>query len=302
MSSRPTFASFWAGDTLSAYELACMSSVVQRGYKLHLYSYGRIQNAPEGIAICDARAIVDEHFVHGFFIKGKPSLSHFSDLFRYRLFQKTDHIWIDSDMIILRELDISIPSLFIAREDAENLCGAIMRIEGNHPELLNLLRNTEAVATRELAWGETGPRLLTKVFGAKRLAEAAFDAEQFYPLHYTEFWKAFLPECKEECEHACRNAYTVHLWNSVVGHLGIWKRFMPPHGSYLADCFVSDGTDSFFEDAYPAAIMRQMVDNWRLRINGADLALGQLARQVIPGLKRTVERRGALLRLSLKRV
>ena len=40
----------------------------------------------------------------------------------------------------------------------------------------------------------------------------------------------------------------------------------------------------------------------RLRMNGADLPLGQLARQVIPGLKRAVERRGALFRLSLKRV
>ena len=302
MTARPEFASFWAGGSLSAYELACISSVVQRGHALTLYSYDKITNVPDRVVEADARAIVDERFVHGFLIKGKPSLSHFSDLFRYRLFEQTQAIWIDSDMLMLKPLELAIPPVFLAREDASRLCGAIMRIQSDHPLLPSLVQSTEEVADRELVWGETGPRLLTKVFGVKELAEAAYGAELFYPLHYTELWKAFLPEHREECEAMCADACTVHLWNSVVGHLAVWKKFMPPVGSYLESRFRSDGTVHFFADAYPVAIMRQMVENWRLRMNGGDLALGQLARQVIPGLKRTAERRGANLRLSLRRV
>lgn len=302
MTEIPAFASFWAGGSLSAYESACLSSIVQRGHELTLYSYSKITNVPDGVREGDAREIVEERFVHGFLIKGKPSLSHFSDLFRYRLFEQTDLVWIDADMLMLKKLDVAMPPLFLAREDSNRLCGAIMRIDRGHKDLPALVRSTEAVADRELVWGETGPRLLTKAFGVKELAGSAYPPEMFYPLHYTEFWKAFLPEHKEECERLCRDALTVHLWNSVVGHLGIWKRFMPPAGSYLESRFQLDGTAHFFDDAYPAAIMRQMVDNWRFRMSGADLALGQLARQVIPGIKRTAERRGANLRLSLKKV
>jgi hypothetical protein len=297
-----TFASFWSGGDLSAYELACLSSVVKHGYELKLFSYQNISNVPDNIQMADAREIVEERYVNGFLIKGKPSLSHFSDLFRYRLFQRTEHIWIDGDMMLLKPLDFSIPPLFIAREDAANLCGAIMRIEGQSAQLSTLVRASEEVAERELVWGETGPRLLTKVFGINQLDEAAFPQDLFYPLHYTELWKAFLPAFTAESEQLCRKAYSVHLWNSVVGHLGIWKRFMPPVGSYLANCFKADGTDRFFEDAYPTQVMRQMIDNWHMRLTGTDLALGQLARQVLPGVRRTLERKRSQLRLQLKRL
>ena len=62
--------------------------------------------------------------------KGKPSLSHFSDLFRYRLFEKTDMIWIDCDMLLLKEFgSFKFPApcwpRSMPRACAARLCGWI---------------------------------------------------------------------------------------------------------------------------------------------------------------------------------
>jgi hypothetical protein len=220
--SKPSFATFWAGEGFPAYEAACLSSFVRHGYEMAVYSFDEISNLPPGVELRPAGEIVEQRFVHAFLIKGKPSLSHFSDLFRYRLFQKTQATWVDSDMYLLRPFDIELPTTLLAREDAQALCGAIMRLDQANPALGQLVDKTEAVAGRNLVWGQTGPRLLTSVFGADVMARS-YGPEQFFPIHYDEFWKVFLPEYQAECAALCEKAYTLHLWNNIVTKVGVCR-------------------------------------------------------------------------------
>ena len=288
--STPTFATFWAGRRVAAYEAACLSSFSRLGYQMTVYSYSEIENLPAGVSSRPAAEIVDERFMSAFLIKGVPSLSHFSDLFRYRLFQNTDAIWVDSDMYLLREFDIELPSTLLARESEDELCGAIMRLNSADPALARLVERTEEVAGRELAWGATGPRLLTAVFGS-RVLNASFGPDVFFPVHYDEFWKVFLPRYRAECEELCRRANTLHLWNNVVAKVGVWKDVLPPPGSYLYEQFVAHGMTDLFRGVFPADVMENVIDNYRMRMSGAFGDITKLARLAIPGLRRRTLRR-----------
>lgn len=286
-----SFATFWAGKTVSAFEAACITSFLARGYEYIVFSYDALDNLPLGATLRDAREITEEANVRRFLIQGRPNLSHFSDLFRYELFRRTDHIWVDTDMLLLRPLDLPSCDQLLAKEDPSTLCGAIMRLDGAHPSLDALIAKTEALRDRDLVWGATGPRLLTAVFDRHTIMQKAYDPKFFFPVHYDQSWKAFLPEFRDECVALCQSAYTTHLWNDRVMKIGVWKRFCPPVGSFLETQFRADGSLHFFDDVYPAAVMQNMIDNWRFRCEGGDIGLGQLMRRAIPSAQLTFRRR-----------
>ena len=288
---QPSFATFWAGKAISAFEAACITSFVNQGYEYTVYSYDRLENLPAGASLRDAREITEETNVGRFMIRGRPNLSHFSDLFRYELFKRTDHIWVDADMLMLRPLALPSYDQLIAKEDPSTLCGAIMRLDSRHPSLGTLIEKTKALRDQELVWGATGPRLLTAVFDRRTIMQQAYDAKLFFPVHYDQSWKMFLPEFRDECLELCRPAYTTHLWNDRVMKIGVWKKFCPPVGSFLETRFRADGSLRFFEDIYPENVMQNMVENWRFRCEGGDIGLGQWMRQAIPSAQLTFRRR-----------
>ena len=291
---RPAFATFWAGEAITPFEAACCLSFVDRGYDYTVFSYDRILNLPKGVLLRDAREITPEENVGRFIIKGKPNLSHFSDLFRYELFQKTNAVWVDLDMLLLRDFDLPGYEQLLAKEDPVTLCGAIMRLRRSDPKLGTLIDQTKALRDQEIVWGATGPRLLTAVFSRRTIMKEAYSPSYFFPLHYDSSWKAFLPEYADECAALCSQSYTAHLWNDRVMKIGIWKRFGPPVGSFLHNCFSSNKSLKFFDDLYPVEVMRSMVTNWRFRCAGGDIGLGQWMRQAVPSAKLTVRRRLSL--------
>ena len=268
-----------------------MASFVRQGYGYTVYSYNEIENLPPGVEYADAAEITEARDAQRYIIRGRPNLSHFTDLFRYKLFSRTQHIWVDTDMLMLRPLSLTSYTQLLAREDNRSLCGAIMRLDSASPDLPVLVQRTEALRDKELVWGETGPRLLTATFKGRDVLADAHDPPTFFPIHYNDFWKAFLPEFRDECEALCNNAATLHLWNDRVVKLGIWKRFAPPTGSFLTSRFEEDGSLRLFDDVYPVEVMRNMVENWRFRCEGGDIGVGQWLRRAVPSMQLTMRRR-----------
>ncbi|WP_131197027.1 hypothetical protein [Lichenihabitans psoromatis] len=178
----------------------------------------------------------------------------------------------------------------LAKERADSICGAIMRLDKSNPKLGQLISATEAFMDHDLVWGATGPKLLSKVFGRSEVFGLAAETNVFFPIAHDDFWKVFLPEYRNECEAACANADTAHLWNNIVDRLGVWKKIAPPKGSYLSARFEADETLEFFTDTYPEAVMRQMIENWHMRKTGEDLGIRGLSRQIVPSAFRTARR------------
>jgi hypothetical protein len=284
----PSLASFWGGQPMPALDQACLLSFAKGGHDVSVYSFDEVERLPSGITVRDAREIAPPESMQAFIFNGRPNLSHFSDYFRYRLFAETRHTWIDTDMFMLRPIAIgSSPNIF-AKETDNSLCGAIMRIDATNPKLAELIRRTESLMNKDLVWGATGPRLLSQVFAGEHILSQAHAPDKFFPIHYDDFWKPFLPEYKEECEQSCAGSYTLHLWNNIVVSLGVWKELAPPEGSFLWGRLRALDLIDLFRDTYPADVMRNMISNWTFRQNGAALGIGKLARQVLPSIVRTV--------------
>ncbi|MGU3330791.1 hypothetical protein ACLBXB_28145 [Methylobacterium mesophilicum] len=284
--SNRVVATFWEGKSLPALDQACLLTFKSHGFDVVVYSFNKIENLSAELNSKDAGEIVEESSLRSFIYGGRPNLSHFSDYFRYNLFNKTNYTWIDTDMACLTEFSVDPSSNLFAKEAPNSICGAIMHVRKEEPLLGDLIRKTEKLMNKELHWGETGPRLLTKVLG-KTAIEFSSDPSEFFPIHYDDFYKVFVAEDRDECVERCKRAKTLHLWNNLVVSMGVWKEIGPPENSFLYEIFNKAHVLDVFKDFYPRSVMNNMTSNWVLRQTGGALGIKMLARQLGPGIYRS---------------
>ncbi|MBO1325150.1 hypothetical protein K2X14_08550 [Acetobacter sp. TBRC 12305] len=280
------FGSFWYGGRLSALEQACANSFVSRGYGLTIFSYEPLEGVPEGVDVAPAADIVPQDMTRRFLFGGKPHLGHFSDLFRYRMIQKKDLIWVDLDMLMLARPPHPLAGDIVVKEEQGGVNGAILYL--SEPDLIEqLIADVTTRMDRNLRWGETGPLALGKLV-ARNPGRIALSAPTlFYPLEHYDIFKVFLPEYRAECREKCAGASMLHLFNNILVKMGYWKDMAPPVGSALYDAIAQTDGLKFFKDIYPADVMRNVITNYRLRLNGGDLGIKGVIRQAIPSIRRT---------------
>jgi len=286
------FGTYWRGPRLSGFEAACLHSFVAAGHELTLYSHAPVDGVPPGVMQTDAGTIADVRYHDAFVVGGQPSVSHYSDYFRYRMFASTPLTWVDTDVLLLQGWDQDPGQALLALETPGSICNAVMRLPGDAPWLPELISETEALMHVPLRWGDTGPRLITRLVGAQALLRQAAPPPLYFPLHWDDFWKVFLPEHADECRALCAQARTLHLWNNVVDRLGYWKEFLPPEDSWLHTLFTQGGAAPYFRGTFPLKNMRQLVENWRSRQTGQHLGIGSVVRQIVPSVQRTLRHHG----------
>jgi len=233
------------------------------GFNVTLYGYEPIAGLPAGVTFGNAEDIVERRYLNGFIVNGKPSLSHFSDLFRYRLFAATGEAWVDMDLLCLKPFDMPTDRNFFARETDSSISSSVLRIDRGQPELETLIAQTESYGSgAQFEWGSTGPALLTKTF-PKEVLDQALEPKHFFPVPWDEWWKPFVPSAREECEQLCSEASAIHLWNNIVERSGYWKDLAPPRGSYLHAALERQDLLGAFRDTYPEQVMEHIAHNYR---------------------------------------
>ncbi len=284
--SKPRFATFWQGAALSPYERACLHSLVAHGHEVVVYSFEPVPQLPDELVACDAREIVPQRALALFAIDGRPSVTHFTDYFRFLMFQRTDQIWVDTDILLLKPFALETDCNFMGRETPSSVCTALLRLDRQDPRLAEIIARVEALSTKPLMWGETGPRLLTSVYGTG----GSLPESVLYPVHFDEFYKVFLPSHRAECEALCLDATTLHLWNNLVVKMGVFKSIGPPIGSYLHAVFERTRSNDLFIDFYPESVMKVMVHNAVVKLGG-DAGIKRTLRLLAPSLRTTLARR-----------
>lgn len=93
MVERRPVASLWIGERLQYINQLCLLSHVRHGHPVTLYCTDTVENVPDGVTVRPASEImaIDHDLV------AETSASFLSNVFRYRMIQKTDAIWIDCD-------------------------------------------------------------------------------------------------------------------------------------------------------------------------------------------------------------
>ena len=91
--NRRPVASLWIGDKLQYLNQLCLKSHLRHGHPVTLYCTDAVTNAPEGVEVRPASEIMDIPMD----IVEQTSASFLSNVFRYKMIQKTGAIWIDCD-------------------------------------------------------------------------------------------------------------------------------------------------------------------------------------------------------------
>jgi hypothetical protein len=279
------FASFWHGGDLSSYEIACLTSFAAYGNEVSVYSYDPVPRLPAGIVAKDASQIASRDSLNDFPVNRVPSMAHFTDYFRFLLFTKTDEIWVDTDMLLLRPYDLVDVVQIIGLETAKSSCTALLRLDPYDRRLNELIQRVEMMKGTDIKWGDTGPRLLTSIYGV----DSSLPEKYFYPVHFDDYYKVFLPSYLDECAKACADSYSLHLWNNRLVKMALFKRIGPPVGSFLYQVFEKNGSNALFNEFYPTTVMQAMIHNAVEKV-GRDEGMRNLMRVAVPSVKAAIRR------------
>lgn len=105
---RRPVASLWIGDKLHYLNQLCLLSHVQQGHATTLYCTDTVSNVPEGVMVKPAAEImaIDRAIVT------QTSESFLSNVFRYKMIQATDAVWVDCDAFCHRPFPDDMQNIY----------------------------------------------------------------------------------------------------------------------------------------------------------------------------------------------
>jgi len=86
---------------------------------------------------------------------------------------------------------------------------------------------------RTVRWGDSGPRLLTRMLKERGCLDQALSASMCYPTNPTQAPEALRPAAAAVLAPKIEPSLFLHLWNSILISRGIQKTCLPPRGSLL---------------------------------------------------------------------
>ncbi len=209
--------SLWIGSRLPDAQRACVESFMRVGHPFELFTYGAVENVPDGARVRDAGEIVSRERVFRYGPAAGPgagSLGAFSNLFRYTLLDREGGYWVDCDMFCLRPLpraSVVISSERRKNGDRTSNCG-VLKFPAGSDFARYCLRRAEEHAVGDLVYGKTGPALVAEAVGALGLESLVSPPDDYCSVD----WAAFRSLCRPGALH--RGAYAVHLWGEM------WRR------------------------------------------------------------------------------
>jgi Glycosyltransferase sugar-binding region containing DXD motif/Alpha 1,4-glycosyltransferase conserved region len=274
---------FWHGPPLDPYRLLCLWSFVSRGHSVELFAYDDVA-APDWIVRRDAQEIWPADQVLRYRSGGgidSPALH--SNLFRYALLNRFGGWWVDTDVILLQP---EMPSdlFFFAREDEPYLNNAIIKFPAGHAVLADAV--DYCCQTGEAAvWGQTGPRLLTRLVIEHELTSYARAADVTCPVQWWDIEALFDPSRCDEVRERSAGSTFIHLCSEMWRRAEIPTDRAPPRGSFL---------DELIMHLDPGIQFSGVMDFAELSTRFARTMRAELMRRVV-SLEQTIEERTSRL-------
>lgn len=132
-------ATLWIGKRFSFLEHLCLKSFADIGQKPIVYHYGELEGIPDYVEARDAREIYDAPEIYRDPIT--RSVAVHADLFRLKLLQKTDYIWVDADIYALQPLKTNDGFLFPrGNKKNQRLINSIMAFPCDSEALTNMCK------------------------------------------------------------------------------------------------------------------------------------------------------------------
>jgi hypothetical protein len=227
----------WIGESLGPIGQLSIRSFLAHGYSYHLYTYGKVEGVPRGTTVLDAAEILPAARI--FKYRDHDSYAGFSNHFRYRLLLLRGGIWADCDVVCLRKL--RLPDFAVAQEEDDTGKAQCASCLIAAPKGDELMRTAEAICdaadVRTLQWGQTGPKLMTRLVRELGREQGLLPIEAVCPIAFTR-WQDLIsaePDAQARTRELVRPAQAVHLWHELFRRAGVHQQTQFPPGSLLAE-------------------------------------------------------------------
>lgn len=248
---RRPVASLWIGDRLHYLNQLCLLSHVRQGHPTTLYCTDKVANVPEPVEVRPASEImeIDRDIVE------QTSASFLSNVFRYKLIQATDAIWIDCDAFCHRPFPDEMRNIFAGHGFRGALnCGVVYIPPGG--ELIERLIDYYDHLPEAPPWFNQRQRKRldrqgadlphpVRIYKAERTAfgpqaftyfaqqtgdyTRALSPDYLYPVPF-QLNDVFYDPCGNVEGHFTENTLSVHLYTN--GTRPWWRRHAPLENSY----------------------------------------------------------------------
>lgn len=233
--SLPIIQSLWIGDILSLNEQLCIASFLYHGHEFHLFTYGTIENIPNGTIVKDASEIIplDKIFKYG---SGKDSYAGFANWFRYKLLFERGGFWVDTDVICMKPFQFDSNIIFglesnnkanlavLCFPKGHELCLYLKDFCENPNKILpfdtfkdkkrKLKRRILGKGITHMKWGEAGPVGFTSTLIHFDLLQLAKPFTFFYPISHHN-WNSIYDTTLGKDVNLFHDTFAIHLWNEM---------------------------------------------------------------------------------------
>lgn len=256
-----TVASLWIGPELSWMEQICLLSFVKNGHRTILYTYEPVKGIPEGVEERDAREIMPESKIIYHKLTGSPAFH--SDVFRLRLLDQTDYLWVDTDALCVKPFEKPEDGFFFGwgnekkpllfsgvlglPKDSDTLHKMMLLTVDEYPvppwlpadkqqELQARKDAGDGLHVSEMQWGVLGPDAID--YFAKETGEAdyAMPGEVLYPIPFARANWLYWPNHRRKVHDYIKpETLSVHFFGRRMRKVLLNTQGQPLEGSYLKE-------------------------------------------------------------------
>ena len=129
----------WFDGPLRLVDRVCLSSMVDVGMTVRLYTFGDVPNLPPGISVEDGRKVLDPKLIKRLIPiakkhqRGWLPTCHFSDFFRIFQQKHDGNLWFDTDILMFRKFEYSPDTHIFAKESRFRMGFSVLRLPSFSP-------------------------------------------------------------------------------------------------------------------------------------------------------------------------
>jgi hypothetical protein len=259
---RRPVASLWIGEKLHYLNLLCLTSHLRHGHTVTLYCTDKVTNVPTGVMVRPASEIMEINRE----VVAQTSASFLSNVFRYKMIQKTDAVWIDCDAFCHRPFPDDMQNIFAGHGFRGALNCGVVYIPPKGALIEQLLDYYENLPDapawfnkqqrKKLEKQDPGLPHAVRIYNAERTAfgpqaftwfaqqtgdyDKALTPDTLYPVPFQLNDVFYDPHGRVE-GHFTDKTLSVHLYTN--GTRPFWRRNPPLANSYAARMCAEIGLD-----------------------------------------------------------
>jgi len=133
----PDIVTFWHGP-LDQLRQTCLNSQLAAGHRVTVYGFEPLPDLPHGVLCADAETILPFAFAERLSPAlpdgswSKRTILQFADFFRMKLQAKAAGLWLDTDVLLLKPVEIDAAKPYFAWERLNQLGNCVLYLPAAH--------------------------------------------------------------------------------------------------------------------------------------------------------------------------